>query len=163
MSTDAAILPDDLSLCHGIIAQMHEQLICSQRKIEHLEYRLDLLLRRIYGPRSERVDPNQLSLFELGGEESNPPSDAAVENEPDEKKSGEKSASRSKGHGRRQFPKNIERRRKVIDIPESEKTCPCCGELRKVIGEVVTERLGFDPALFYVNQYVQLTTCSTSR
>ena len=44
----------------------------------------------------------------------------------------------------------------MIDIPEAEKTCPCCGGQRKVIGEVVTERLGFDPARFYVNQYVQL-------
>lgn len=60
------------------------------------------------------------------------------------------------GHGRRQFPKNIERRQILLDIPEAEKSCPCCGKQREKIGEVVTERLGFDPARFYVNQYVQL-------
>ena len=36
------------------------------------------------------------------------------------------------------------------------KTCPCCGERRGEIGREITERLGFDPARFYVNRYVQL-------
>lgn len=153
MSMDAATLPNDLSLCQQIILQQQEQLEASQRKVEQLEHRLDLLLRRIYGPRSERADPNQLALFEASSEASDEAAPAAVAVESE---SVEKSAPKAKGHGRRQFPKNIERRRRVIDIPEEEKTCPCCGRQRTVIGEVVTERLGFDPALFYVNQYVQL-------
>ncbi|MBM3890862.1 MAG: transposase, partial [Verrucomicrobia bacterium] len=61
-----------------------------------------------------------------------------------------------KGQGRRRFPADAEKRRKVIDIPEEEKICPCCGKPRQVIGEVVTQRLGIDPPKFYVNQYVQL-------
>jgi transposase len=160
MSTDATTLPDDPTVLKEIVAQQHEQLICSQRKIEQLEHRLDLLLRRIYGPRSEHVDPNQLALFELGsGGTSPPPLVAVVEEKP-----AEKTESPAKGHGRRQFPKNLERRRKVIDIPEADKTCPCCGKPRKMIGEVVTERLGFDPARFYVNEYVQLKyACSCER
>jgi hypothetical protein len=55
MSTAAISLPDDLSISHEIILQQHNQLLASQRKIEQLEHRLDLLLRRIYGPRSERL------------------------------------------------------------------------------------------------------------
>jgi transposase len=153
MGTDATTLPADLSLCHQIIAQQHEQLLSSQRKIEQLEHRLDVLLRRIYGPRSERLgDPNQLPLFEVSGQE---PATAVVASAPVEVEPAEKSAAKRPGHGRRQFPKNLERRRIVLDIPETEKTCPC-GQPRRVIGEVVTERLGFDPARFYVNQYVQL-------
>jgi len=150
MSTDAAILPDDLSLCHEIIAQQQEQLAAWQRKVEQLEHRLDLLLRRLYGPRSEHVDPNQLALFETSAEGLAQQAVAVVEDKRDENPK-----SKAKGHGRRQFPKDIERRRIVLDIPEAEKTCPC-GQTRRVIGEVVTERLGFDPARFYVNQYVQL-------
>jgi transposase len=152
MSTEAISLPDDLSISHEIILQQHEQLVSSQRKIEQLEHRLDLLLRRIYGPRSERLfDPNQLALFEVSGQDPA----AVVTSAPVEAEPAEKSASKAKGHGRRQFPKHLERRRIVLDIPEAEKTCPC-GKTRRVIGEVVTERLGFDPARFYVNQYVQL-------
>lgn len=151
---------DDLGLCRAIIAQQQEQLAASQRKIVALEERLHYLLRRLYMPRSERLtDPNQKVLFELGGQEeaataaagaANPaaagPATAAVSAAPQKRK----------GHGRRRFPADAERRRKVIDIPEEEKTCPCCGKPRKPIGEVVTERLGIDPPRFYVNQYVQL-------
>ena len=153
MSTDATTLPGDLSLCHQIIAQQHEQLVSSQRKIEQLEHRLDLLLRRIYGPRSERLfDPNQLPLFEVSGQD--PPA-AVVASSPGDAQPADQCVTKRPGHGRRPFPQRLERRRIVLDIPEADKTCPC-GKLRRVIGEVVTERLGFDPARFYVNQYVQL-------
>ncbi|MBN2021299.1 MAG: IS66 family transposase zinc-finger binding domain-containing protein, partial [Pirellulales bacterium] len=50
----------------------------------------------------------------------------------------------------------IERREILLDVAESEKTCPCRGQKRREIGRVATERLGFDPARFYVNRYVQL-------
>ena len=76
-----------------------------------------------------------------------------VAEEPETTSSNKK---KSKGHGRRSFPKNIEHREILLDIPESEKTCPCCGKDRQEIGRVVSERLGYDPASFYVNQYIQL-------
>ena len=151
MSTDAIFLPDDVELCHAMIVEMHETLISLQRKYDQVEHRLDVLLRRMFGPRSEHVDPNQLALFETSAEGLPQQAVALVEDKPDENPK-----SKAKGHGRRQFPKDIERRRKVIDISEEEKTCPCCGGQRIPIGEIVTERLGFDPARFYVNQYVQL-------
>jgi transposase len=147
---------DELSLCRAIIAQQQGQLAASQRKIEALEQRLHYLLRRLYMPRSERLtDPNQKSLFAL---------DAAAEAtttvatcEPAVAETAPSPATKKrKGHGRRRFPADAERRRIPLDIDEKDKTCPCCGKPRRVIGEVVTERLGIEPPRFYVNQYVQL-------
>src|SRR5262245_8535418 len=63
MSEPAAPLPDDLALCHEIISQQAETIRQVQRRIEQLEHQLEQLLRRQYGPRSERVDPAQLRLF----------------------------------------------------------------------------------------------------
>ncbi len=152
MSTDATSLPNDVSLLKEIIVQQDDQLVNQQRQIGQLEHRLDQLLRRFYGPRAERVDPNQLSLFDLELEEP-----AAVETPAEEEPEVPPTAKKkSKGHGRRSFPKNIERREILLDISDSEKTCPSCGDARREIGRVVTERLGFDPARFYVNQYIQL-------
>ena len=154
MSTEVLSVPDDPQLLKQLVVQQHEQLLDWQRKVEQLEHRLDLLLRRIYGPRSERLfDPNQGVLFDASGDatatpEASPPEPPAPENGPAQPK--------RRGHGRRRFPEKLERRRIPLDIPEKEKTCPCCGRQRKVIGEVVTERLGFEPTRFYVNQYVQL-------
>jgi transposase len=144
----------ELALCRAIIAQQQEQLAASQRKIDALEQRLHYLLRRLYMPRSERLaDPNQKALFDLNGE-GEPAEQAATETA---SAAAEPAAQgKQKGHGRRRFPADAPRRRKLIDIPEEEKTCPCCGKQRQVIGEVVTERLGIDPPQFYVNQYVQL-------
>ena len=150
---EARSLPDDLALCHTIITQQRDELLTLQRTVDQLEHRLDVLLRRLFGPRSERVDPNQLALFEM-------PSDAAVSPPPPEPPptTTDNGAAKPKrrGHGRRRLPENLEHRRIPLDIAESEKTCPCCGKPRRVIGEVVTKRLGFEPTRFYVNEYVQL-------
>jgi len=160
MSRDASSPPDDLSLCHAIIAKQQEQLAASQRQIEQLKHQIDYLLRRTYGPRSERIDPNQLALFELSlsaDEQAPVPSSAdhrcAAVPAPVVNTA---SSSKRNGHGRQRFPKHWPRRRKVIDIPEEDKPCPCCGRQRHVIGEVITERAGIDPPKFYVKQYVQL-------
>src|SRR5258707_10274821 len=59
----AAPLPDDLDLRHGMIRELAASLRDARRQVEQLGHRLDLLLRRLYGPRSERVDPGQLLLF----------------------------------------------------------------------------------------------------
>jgi len=127
-------------------------MVSQQRQIDQLENRLDQLLRRLYGPRAERIDPDQMSLFDLEPEDSET-SQPQDEEEPETTSNTKK---KSKGHGRRSFPKNIERREILLDVPDAEKTCPCCGNDRQEIGRVICERLGYDPAQFYVNQYIQL-------
>src|SRR5207237_4557837 len=63
MCEPAVPLPDDLALCHEIIRQQADTIRESQRRIEQLEHQVELLLRRQYGPRRERLDPDQLRLF----------------------------------------------------------------------------------------------------
>jgi hypothetical protein len=45
------------------VGQLLGSLQEKERRIEHLEHQLEQLLRRLYGPRSEQIDPNQLVLF----------------------------------------------------------------------------------------------------
>src|SRR6516225_690324 len=56
-------LPDDLVTCHSMIVELLATLKDTQRHNEHLRHRLDQLLRRLYGPRAEKFDPNQPWLF----------------------------------------------------------------------------------------------------
>src|SRR3712207_5532628 len=56
-------LPDDLATYHVMIRELAASLRDAHRQVEQLGHRLDLLLRRLYGSRSERVDPGQLLLF----------------------------------------------------------------------------------------------------
>ncbi len=67
MTDAAAPLPDDLVTCQRMIRELLDSLRQSRQDNEQLRHRLDLLLRRLYGPRAERVDPNQPSLFADAG------------------------------------------------------------------------------------------------
>src|ERR1700734_3483221 len=56
-------LPDDPGTLKRMIVELVITLREEQRDKEALRERLDRLLKRIYGRKSERFDPNQLTLF----------------------------------------------------------------------------------------------------
>jgi hypothetical protein len=147
MSTDALPLPDDTALCHELIRQQADTIRQSQRKIEQLEHYLEQLLRRQFGPRRERLDPNQLALFDAGVEEPA----AEDTSEPEESST----SPRRRGGGRRPLPKELPRQRIEYQLPEAELPCPECGQRRQKIGEEVSEQLEFVPASLHVIQHVR--------
>ncbi len=59
-----------------------------------------------------------------------------------------------KNGGRKPIGANLERRQRVIDIPESEKTCACGANLTR-IGEETSEKLVIIPPQIYVDQTVR--------
>src|SRR3954465_8451627 len=104
-----AALPDDPVILQQMIVELLAALRDTRRQNDELQHRLDLLLRRIYGPRTERFDPNQPLLipdaFEPVAPETAGPTDAVpTEPEPD---TAPKKPSRP--HGRRALPKNLRR------------------------------------------------------
>jgi transposase len=57
-------LPEDPALLQAMIRELlttNQQL---QRRSDQLEHRLDQLLKRLYGPRADRVNPDQARLFD---------------------------------------------------------------------------------------------------
>ena len=66
-------LPQDVAVLHGLIRELLAAIQDERRRNEQLTHRLDLLLKRVYGPRADRLDPGQLSLFD-----EPPAGDAAV-------------------------------------------------------------------------------------
>jgi len=61
---------------------------------------------------------------------------------------------RKKGGGRKPLSANLERRPRIIDIAESEKTC-ACGAVLTRIGEETSEKLVITPPEIYVEQTVR--------
>lgn len=57
-------LPDDLGTCHQMIAHLLSDMQDKDREILNLKCQLEMLKRRIFGRSSEKVDPDQLALFE---------------------------------------------------------------------------------------------------
>jgi len=112
---------------------------------------VEALLRRFYGPKSERFDPAQLLLFGIVID-SMPVDEKAVEAE-----SGEKLTTRriQHKHGRAKLPESLPRIAVEHDLPPEEKKCPCCGLERCRIGKEVTEQLEHIPASFKVLQHIR--------
>ena len=147
---DPAHLPDDPALLKAMLAEVLAALRASRQEGERLRERLDQLLRRLYGPRSERLNPDQLLLFAepAAGEAvtPQPPTDPGAAAKP-----------RRKGHGRQQLPRHLPRDRRVYELSEAERLCHGCGRAREVIGQEVSEQLDYHPASLKVIEHVRLT------
>ncbi|WP_206108265.1 IS66 family transposase [Paludisphaera soli] len=151
---ESAVLPDDLATCHGMIREMAASLRDAQRQVEQLGHRLDLLLRRLFGPRSERVDPGQLLLFFGDGAEGTP--DAVPAPESPVESPAPPPTGRAKGHGRKPLPADLPRERRVHELPPEQRACPDCGLDRSPIGEEVSEQLDYRPASLFVVEHVRV-------
>src|SRR5262245_2364483 len=148
--TDPADLPDDPALLKAMLTEVFAALRASRQEGERLRQRLDQLLRRLYGPRSERLNPDQPLLFDEPFAEGEvtplPPRDP-----------GEPAKPRRKGHGRQQLPRHLPRERRVYELSEAERRCHGCGQARVVIGQEVSEQLDYEPASLMVIEHVRLT------
>jgi transposase len=140
-----AALPDDLPVCHGMIRELLTTHHTHLRRIDQLQHQLDQLLKRLYGPRADKINPLQPSLFDEPTEEAVPPPPPPVE----EVTTTVKKA----GHGRKALPDNLRRETEVIDVPEAEKLA--VGGTWIKIGEAVSERLDLTPAQVFVRRTVR--------
>lgn len=150
MTNSACIdVPEDLAACRALILELHASLLEKQRREAQLQAQVEQLLRRLYGPRAERVDPAQLVLFAQELAQAPEPEAACEEEAP-------APASTSKpGHGRKPLPRDLPRKRVEHDVPAEEKICPECGAAKTRIGEEVSEQLEYVPASLFVIEHVR--------
>jgi transposase len=144
-------LPDDLGLLKQMILELLLTLHQERHDKEALHHRLDLLLRRIYGSRNERFDPNQPLLFDAqtiaeAQAQTSPPSEANTDN------SAPPPRRRARPHGRRTLPDNLERKVVPHELTAAERLCSC-GQLRNPIGFEQSEQLDYQPASLFVWQH----------
>jgi transposase len=134
------------------IRELTLKLESTQRQLTTLQHQMDQLLRRLYGRRSEQLDPNQLMLdsIVLQSLNRNPrppePPPAAVESKPTSSKP-------SRHHGRVPIPEHLERVEILLDIPEEKKVCPETGKSLQVISVEISEKLEYRPGKLIVNVY----------
>jgi len=167
-SPSAAALPEDLATLQAMVVELLAALKSAQQRNAQLEHRLEQVLRRMYGQKSEKIDPAQRLLFL---EDAPTPASATSEAEgpaspsepmPDEAESVP--ASRRKGHGRSGLPKDLPRVRHEHNLTEAERLCPCCQAPQTKIGEDVSEQLEYVPSSLFVIQHVRSKyACSTCR
>ena len=129
LQVDPATLPDDAALLKSLVAQLFAELQSRDGRISDLEHRMSLLLRKLYGSKSEKLDPRQASLFDLLT--ATPEGQSAVagdalpaagdDSSSDETPAATSTTKQRPGHGRRRLPDQLQRREVEHDLTEPEK------------------------------------------
>lgn len=148
-------LPNDVARLKQLIVEEREQ---RQAAIDAaveaaVQAAVAAILRRYYGPRSEKFDPRQLLLFGQAVEQL-PLDEASIAEEAGEPLVTRRIKKRHE-HGRSPLPEHLERIEIEHDLDAAEKACPACGNERCRIGQEVSEQLEYFPASFKVLKHVR--------
>jgi transposase len=138
------------------IEQLTAKLESTQRQLTTLQHQMEQMIRRLYGRKSEQLNPNQMMFDSIVIE--------AIEQNQGDHPSGTvdiqgespravKTRNPSLHHGRVPIPEHLERVEILLDIPEEQKLCPETGEPLKVITVEISEKLEYRPGKLIVNVY----------
>ena len=152
MNTAAEALPNDVAALRIMLLEAwaerdagraeNARLASQNDRLRHL---IRQLQRRQFGPRSEKLDPDQLNLALEDLEQ------AIAETEAQQEKADpalKRARSETRRAGRGSLPEHLPRVEVVIE-PE-DTACPCCGGAMQVIGEDRSQRLDRVPAQYQV-------------
>jgi transposase len=128
-----------------LLEKQQEQIdvLASENKI--LREQLKILKKGLFGRKTERLGPGQLSLYTSDETRDEHSSTAAPE----------KTREKQKGHGRAPFSKDAPRETVELDVAPEDLACPHCSEQMRLIGEEVTERGHMIPARMVVRRFVK--------
>ena len=142
-------LPEDPAILKQMILELLAALQQAQQECAGLQQRLDQLLRRLYGPKAERLDPNQLWLLPelMPG--------AAAPAAPADNAAAPAAKPARPGHGRQKLPADLPRQRVEHALSEAQRLCPGCGTVCQQFGEDISEQLDYQPASLFVRQHVR--------
>lgn len=143
-------LPTDVAQLQALLSQRSSQLQIAQRQaselsatvedqrsqLEAAQQQIVELLRALRGKQRERLDPDQLLLFELGELET------LVEEPPESDSPKRRGRSRSP----RLIPDDAPREERIYELPEDERRCPFDGQVMPAIRYDISQQLEYEPA-----------------
>jgi transposase len=156
MSTDAlllpdlATLPDDPAVLKQLVVQLLEELRKANARLERQEHHMHLLLKRIYGSTSEKLDPRQGELFD-----SQPGAEASVPSTPVPPPTASTISRNRDKHGRGRVPDKIKREEVIHDLSEAEKAALGGAENLVELPPERSEQLDWRPSTLFVVVHVR--------
>jgi transposase len=127
--------------------KLREQLAERDARIALLEQKIDLLIRQLYGAKSEKLNPAQLELLfggGLGKVEASAGDNAPAAEASETAKAEGNQQSRSRESKRPRIPDHLPVVEDII-IPDCVNACP---DAWRCIGEEISEQLDFEPPRF---------------
>ena len=111
------------------------------QRIVTLEEQLRLERAHRYAPRSEKIRDRIFNEAEQAAAEEGVPGDDAGSSLVPETGRSAGAPAEPKKRGRKPLPADLPRQRVEHDLPEDQKSCPCCSQAMHRMGETVTEQL----------------------
>lgn len=138
---NVASLPTDVATLQSLVLEQ-------QHMIDTLKANLHLALHRQFGRRNESVDVDQIGLFagavdaatiiELDVAPAEARSSRSTTDVPEPARAPRKQAVR--------ILKDLPREIRIVDLPEADKVCSCCGNALHHVGDETSEHLTYVPA-----------------
>jgi len=117
-----------------------------------LQHKVQTLLHQLYGKKAERRKDEHPELPFPDNEPEPPPPPHVDEAEDDEY---ETITYKRRKRGATRISKDLPRETVVLEIPEADRKCPCCGDAMEEIGKEVSERIDYTPAVLKVIETVR--------
>ena len=157
LKTPTVDLPEDVSTLHAMVRQLLTDAHERNRQIDDLQTQLEWFKRHVFGRRSEKLSPNQLTLFQgMTADQCEDEEHAIASEEPNHGRGDSSGKSKKHLNGRRPLPEDLPRERIEYHPAKEDLTCSCCGQTKQAIGEEVTEELDYVPASFVVRQHCRV-------
>ena len=117
-------------------------------QIAERDHRIEHLTKMLFARKSERLADAKHPLLPFPGDEPEPPPPPHVGEAADEEY--DEITYKRKKRGATRISKDLPRETRTIELPEPQRRCPCCNEAMCRIGEEVSERLDYTPAILKV-------------
>ena len=151
---DPASLPDEVAVLKALVVQLLAELRIRDERLARQEHHMHLLLKRIYGSTSEKLDPRQGALFEVqAGAEA-----TAAETPPPAADASPAASAAGKNrhqHGRGRIPDSIERQEEIHDLADAEKAALGGVENLVELPPETSEQLDWRPSTLFVTVHVR--------
>jgi len=145
-----------IEMLQGQVRELTKAVESAQQIIKKQQHQLEQLLKRLYGSKSEKYDPDQL-LMDALLLQSLPDPETAAEPPADQTEESQletsKRQKRHSAHGRLPIPDHLERVVVELDVPEEDRVCPETGEPMVIAGYEESEKLEYRPGRLFVNLY----------
>ncbi len=166
MVIDVAALPDDPQLLREILSQTLAELSKTEAEKLAIQARLEAeksaieekylaLFNRLFRPRSEKLNEDQLSLVFESLADMGVPEEQLEKLEEKVAPPASKRRQRAPGSGRGPLSASLPRERVEHFLPEAERCCGSCGVELTKIREETSEQLEYIPARLKVIEHVR--------